>query len=110
MCIKWVLSLPCGVFEGHSNTAAESNLREAYEIKEFIILTGPRENGTVLLQSQAKSFKSPKFGLDRQEENKARTYRQVPLLRVIGGELVACGKHSFWVMNVTGSTWKEGKG
>lgn len=46
-----VNGIPCKVFEGHSNTAADIYLGEMYEIKEFIILTGPRERerGMVLL-------------------------------------------------------------
>lgn len=33
---KWVLSLPCGIYEDHSNTGVEIILREAYEIKGLL--------------------------------------------------------------------------
>lgn len=42
------LNLPCGVFKHHSNTASEIILREAYEIKGFVLLTGPREGDSIL--------------------------------------------------------------
>lgn len=97
--VNGVLSLPCGIYKDHFNTAAKLIPRETYKIKGFIIFTGPRERDKVFLERHAKSPKSPKFGLDSQEESRAKTHRQVPLLRVRGGELVACGKHSHWVMN-----------
>lgn len=39
MYSKW---FPGVVFKDHSNMATEITLREAYEIKEFVILIGPR--------------------------------------------------------------------
>lgn len=36
---KW---FPSGVFKDHSNMVTEITLREAYEMKEFVILIGPR--------------------------------------------------------------------
>lgn len=45
LCCKWRVFLPYGICKDHSNMVTEIILREAHEIKGFIMLTGPRRGG-----------------------------------------------------------------
>ena len=52
----------CRDLKDHSNTVVEISLREAYEIEEFILLTGPDKGGMGCPEGHAKPPRSLKFG------------------------------------------------